>query len=125
MNILLDTHIYLWWLTDDMLLSKKARELIQEAQTVYISSISIWEVIIKTQLGKLTASIPELIRAVETEGFVNLPFTSAHAESISFMNTHHRDPFDRALIAQAISEPAHLITVDKKLLPYSENIMMV
>jgi PIN domain nuclease of toxin-antitoxin system len=125
MRILLDTHIFMWWLGDEPMLSKKARALILEAEIVFVSSISIWEAVIKTQLGKLEASIQTLIDSVESEGFSSLMFTMSHAAVISSLPTHHRDPFDRALVAQAIHEPAHLITADQTLSHYSELVLLV
>lgn len=120
MRILLDTHIFLWWLQDSQRLKSETRKAIQYADTVYISSISIWEAVIKTQLGKLAVSIPDLATAISTEGFCELPFTATHAAKIKALPGHHRDPFDRALIAQALCEPLRLLTADTTLSPYSE-----
>lgn len=120
MQILLDTHIYLWWLNDDKQLSQKAREFIYEAETAYVSSVSIWEAAIKSGLGKLTVNIEELVDAIDNNGFTELPFTAIHAAKITALPLHHRDPFDRALIAQAMTEPLRLLTADKVLGQYSE-----
>jgi len=125
MNILLDTHIYIWWLKDDRHLSKKARTIIANADTVYVSSVSIWESIIKMQLGKLEILVSDLIAAIENEGFIELPLTIKHAAKLAELPNYHRDPFDRTLVAQAITEPLRLITVDAALKPYSELVEMV
>ncbi len=125
MNLLLDTHIYIWWLNDDKQLTNDARKLIIDANTVYVSSISIWETIIKVKLGKLEVKIEELINAIDTEGFEHLPFTTSHASCISSLPNHHRDPFDRALVAQAISEPAYFVSADKTLQQYSEFVIVI
>ena len=125
MHILLDTHIYIWWLKDDAHLSKKARSIIVDADVVYVSSISIWEAAIKIQLGKLDADIKELINSIESEGFLELPLTANHAALVTDLPDYHRDPFDRVLIAQAICEPLRLISVDSALKPYSELIELV
>lgn len=120
MRLLLDTHIYLWVLKDDKKLSKAARLLIQNATTVYVSSISIWEATIKAKLGKLQVNINELIEAISLSGFSELPLTTTHIIEYNRLPHLHRDPFDRILIAQAISEPLRFLTLDKTLKPYSE-----
>jgi PIN domain nuclease of toxin-antitoxin system len=125
MQILLDTHIYLWWLKDDHRLSNKARITISDADRVYISSASIWEAAIKIQLGKLKAAMNDLILSIGREGLLELPITAKHAAMISNLPHYHRDPFDRMLIAQAMSEPLRLLTVDEALKPYSELVDLV
>lgn len=125
MHILLDTHIFLWWLKDDGQLSQKARLLITDADAVFLSSVSIWEAAIKMQLGKLNVEIDALVNAIESEGFSELPFTTKHAAQVSRLPPHHRDPFDRALVAQAICEPLRLITSDLALKSYSELVEIV
>ena len=125
MHILLDTHIYIWWLKDDAHLSKKARSIIVDADVVYISSISIWEAAIKIRLGKLDANIKELINSIESEGFLELPLTADHAALVAELPDYHRDPFDRILIAQAIYEPLRFITADCSLPKYSDLIELI
>lgn len=125
MNLLLDTHVFIWWLSDDKHLSKKARSLIKNAQEIYISSASIWEAGIKIQIGRLNVEMNELVAAIENEGFLELPITTAHAAYVTTLPHHHRDPFDRMLIAQAICEPLRFLTVDEKLKEYSELVELV
>lgn len=125
MRILLDTHIFIWWLKNDRSLSKKARLLIQNADKVYISSVSIWEAAIKIPLGKLHADIHVLASSITTEGFDELTITAKHAAATSELSFHHRDPFDRMLIAQSITEPLRFITADKQLKQYCELIDLV
>lgn len=125
MHLLLDTHIFIWWLKDDRALSQKARALIVDAKAVYISSASIWEAAIKVQLGKLDAPIESLVESIENEGFLELSITAKHAAKVAQLPNHHRDPFDRILVAQALSEPLRLLTVDAKLMPYSELVEVV
>lgn len=125
MHILLDTHLFIWWLKDDRHLSKKARSLIIDADAVYISSVSIWEAAIKIQLGKLSAAISDLAGSIEAEGFLELPLTAKHAVMLMDLPNYHRDPFDRMLISQAISEPLRLLTADEMLKQYSELIEVV
>lgn len=125
MHLLIDTHLFIWWLENNRALSKKARYLIKEAEEIYISSASIWEIAIKVHLGKLDATINTLVDSIESEGFIELPITAKHAAFVSQLPSYHRDPFDRILIAQAMSEPLRFLTVDEKLKPYSELIEMV
>lgn len=125
MHILLDTHLFIWWLADDKQLSKKARSLILAADDVYISSATIWEAAIKISLKKLDADIATLIEKINDEGFKELTVTAKHAAQITKLPLFHRDPFDRILIAQAISEPLRFITADKILQRYSELIEIV
>ncbi|MCZ6914269.1 MAG: type II toxin-antitoxin system VapC family toxin [Rickettsia endosymbiont of Ixodes persulcatus] len=120
MRLLLDTHIYLWVLKGDRKLSKAAQALIQNASEVYISSISIWEAAIKAKLGKLDVDIDKLIGAISLSGFSELPLTTKHIVEFDRLPNLHHDPFDRILIAQAISEPLRLLTANKILKNYSE-----
>src|SRR5689334_21953974 len=115
MNLLLDTHIFLWCEKDDRRLSKEARALINNAAEIYVSSISILEASIKRNLGKLDVDPKKLIETIEASGFLELPFTVKHAAEISRLPDIHRDPFDRMLIAQALSEPLKFLTADKAL----------
>lgn len=125
MQILLDTHIFIWWLKDDSQLSKQARSLIMNADNVYISSVSIWEAAIKIQLGKLDANITELVDSIVNEGFIELPLQAKQVAILAKLPNIHRDPFDRMLIAQSISEPLRLLTSDDILKQYSELVEMV
>lgn len=125
MRILLDTHVFLWWVNADSKLSKSAKSLILNATEVYISSVSIWEACIKSKLGKLEIDIEVLTGSIDASGFLELPITARHAAAIYDLPDLHRDPFDRMLIAQAICEPLQLITVDKVLEPYTTLVKVV
>ena len=125
MQILLDTHLFIWWLKDDAQLSKKACTIITNADIVYVSSVSIWEAAIKIQLGKLNANILELVDAINSEGFVELPLLAKQAATVTKLPNFHRDPFDRMLIAQAIAEPLRLLTSDMILKKYSELVEII
>ena len=125
MRILLDTHIFLWCVTDNKQLSTQTRALITNAEKVYVSSASIWEIAIKTKLGKLHADIDDLVDAISESGFINLPITAAHSAGIYALPNIHRDPFDRMLLAQAIHEPLKLLTADTKLQAYSALVEVV
>ena len=125
MRLLLDTHVLLWVMTNDPALSPTAREAISKAPVVYASSVSIWEVSIKTALGKLKLDQDRFMSALSTTGFEPLPVTWEHADAVRRLPAIHSDPFDRMLIAQAVSEPLNLMTADKVLVRYSELILFV
>jgi PIN domain nuclease of toxin-antitoxin system len=125
MRILLDTHIFLWYVQDNPKLIIKFRSVIENAMEVYVSSASIWEAAIKTQIGKLDVNIEDLVRAIVSSGFQQLPITAEHAAATSRLTDFHRDPFDRLLIAQAMIEPLCFLTVDEKLKKYSSLVSML
>lgn len=126
MRLLLDTHIYLWCVQDDHRhLTKEIRSLIMNAQEVYVSSVSIWEIAIKVKLGKLDANVDALVEAITTSGFLELPLLSQHIKSVTQLPDLHCDPFDRVLIAQALSEPLRFLTADKLLLQYSDIVITI
>lgn len=127
MRILLDTNIFLWCILDDKKLSKKARELIVEADERYVSSASIWEIAIKKGLGKLDCNndIGNLTDAIVQSGFLELCITVKHAAAVCSLEPIHRDPFDRLLIAQAICEPLIFLTADVQLEKYSDLVKLV
>lgn len=121
MNLLLDTHAFLWWLLDDAGLPASARRAIERATLVYVSSASVWEVAIKQRIGKLpelhlpAAELPALI---ELSQLAPLSITPAHAAAVASLPAHHRDPFDHLLIAQAQLEKLTLVTSDPQFARY-------
>jgi len=118
MTLLLDTHALLWWLDDPKLLSKGARRAIRDgSNTVYVSAAAVWEVAIKKALGKLAAP-DDLEAAMTANRFLPLPITIPHALAVLALPAHHRDPFDRMLIAQAIHEKFRLVTRDADIQKY-------
>lgn len=126
MRLLLDTHIVLWALSDHPSLSAHARDIITDpANEVYVSSLSLWEIAIKSRLGKITADVHQTRAASVATGFLPLPFTMDHAAAVAQLPDHHRDPFDRGLIAQARVEPLHLVTHDDLLTAYDADILLV
>jgi len=125
MRILLDTHIYLWWLQDSPKLSTQARSNIESATEVYVSSASIWEAAIKISIGKLEADIEALAAHIVKSGFIELPVLSRHSIQLTRLPEHHRDPFDRMLVAQAMCEPLRLLTADQQLVAYSELVDLI
>ncbi len=124
MNLLLDSHIVLWWLSDDERLSRKARRLIERADEVFVSAATSWELAVKVSLGKLR--MPEgFLEVVEKEGFTHLPITPLHALAVQGLPWHHRNPFDRILLAQATVEGLGLVTADEALAPYGGFVIRV
>lgn len=123
MNLLLDTHILLWWLDDNPLLKNKARQAIADGNNLaFISAASIWEIRIKAALGKLI--IPSNFQAVlERQDFETLAITPAHAHGIAQLSPYHQDPFDRMLVAQAIMEGFTLVTYDLEIQKYDVPIL--
>ena len=118
MTLLLDTHVLLWWLDDPGRLSKAAREAIRDgANPVYVSAAVAWEIAIKKALGKLDAP-DDLEAAMGANRFRPLPITFRHAMAVRSLPDHHRDPFDRMLIAQALHEGFHLVNRDLEIAKY-------
>ena len=112
MTHLLDTHVFLWWLDDPQLLSEAARKAISDGKnTVYVSAAVAWEIAIKRSLGKLDAP-SDLEAAMAANRFLPLPVSISHALAVESLPDHHRDPFDRLLIAQAHHEGFKLISRD-------------
>jgi PIN domain nuclease of toxin-antitoxin system len=116
MKVLLDTHIWLWSLADPSRLSKESKRILgSRRNAIHLSAASAWEMAIKVSIGKL-----ELPEPVETyvptrmarQGITPLPITHAHALKVSTLPPHHRDPFDRLLVAQAMVERLSLLTAD-------------
>ena len=116
MNLLLDTHVLLWWLTDDPKLSRTARDaLMNEEHAVWVSAASAWELSTKARLGKLDqakAILQSFDATVNEEGFQHLPITCQHALHAGALESNHRDPFDRMLASQAALEGHTLVTSD-------------
>jgi len=125
LRLLLDTSIVLWVATDSPRLSEAARQEIESAEAVFVSSMSLWEMVIKADLGKLEVDFARLLRRMEAAGIRDLAVTWRHAMAVRTLAVHHRDPLDRMLIAQAISEPLRLITSDARLCAYSDLVMLV
>ena len=122
MNLLLDTHIVLWWLTNDSQLDPAMTALIENPHTaVWISAVVIWEIRIKESLGKLSS--PDSFRSTLLgQGFIELPITANHADHVHTLPLHHLDPFDRVLIAQAQKEKFTLVTHDAQFKAYDIKI---
>jgi len=122
MRLLLDTHVFLWWIGDDPRLSLPAREAITKAENeIFFSVASAWEISVKTRLGKLT--LPSDVESflpdqIHRNAISILPIGLAHALRVSRLPIHHRDPFDRMLVAQAQAEKLTLVTADASIRLY-------
>ena len=114
MRLLLDTHVLLWWLSDDRKLAKNARDIIADSNNdVLVSSASLWEVAIKASLGRLEIELDDLENAIVRNGFRPLPIGFRHAVTVGRLPAIHRDPFDRMLVAQARVEELRLVSHDR------------
>ena len=114
MNIILDTHVLLWALSDpEKISSEKRREIETRANTIFVSSISIAEIMIKASIGKLKVDF-DPIDAVELSGFEFLDFSARDAVLLKDLPFHHRDPFDRMLIAQSMANKYCIMSIDEK-----------
>jgi PIN domain nuclease of toxin-antitoxin system len=122
--LLLDTHVVLWWRVDSPRLSNTVRRTIASAEQVVVSAASGWEVAVKVGIGKLRLD-DSFAAMVTGSGFTELPVTLAHAERLAMLPRHHRDPFDRMLIAQALAEGATVVTHDVQFKPYRVPVVWV
>jgi PIN domain nuclease of toxin-antitoxin system len=127
-RLLLDTHVLLWILGAPHRLRDETRAQVESGENeILFSAASIWEIAIKAALGRADFRVsPEaIVEAALQSGFVELPVHSAAASKVATLPLHHRDPFDRLLIAQAMTEPARLYTSDAALEAYSELVVRV
>ncbi|EQD51196.1 PilT domain-containing protein [mine drainage metagenome] len=128
MNLLLDTHVALWAITDSPKLSQKARDLIKSPKaTVWVSVASVWEIAIKHSLarGDMPVSGRDALGYFQDSGYRFLPIEAEHALAVEELPTHHQDPFDRILVAQALVEPMRLMTHDPLVALYSDTIIKI
>jgi PIN domain nuclease of toxin-antitoxin system len=123
-RLLLDTQVVLWALAGHRRLPREARRLIDDHEAI-VSAASIWEIAIKVSIGKLEADPAAVRLALEPSGFDELPVTGEHAARVALLPTHHRDPFDRMLVAQCLVEGLVLLTVDGQLAPYGALVRIV
>lgn len=126
MRVLIDTHIFLWFINDDPKLSATTKALLQSEANVMVSVASLWEIAIKISLGKLILPgsievlFPEQLRL---NNIALLPIDIQHLKTMSTLPFHHRDPFDRLIIAQAIVEEAGLVSMDQVFEQYDVNLI--
>nr|WTB33293.1 type II toxin-antitoxin system VapC family toxin [Streptomyces sp. NBC_00830] len=124
MRLLLDTHVILWWLDDSSELSGEVKDLLDTEPSVYVSAVSAWEIAIKQSLDKLDGP-EDLAERVRDSQFTPLPITAGHGVRAGRLPAHHRDPFDRILIAQAQTEGMTIVTRDKWIPHYDVPVMDV
>lgn len=127
MRVLLDTHAFIWWVTDNVQLSPTARNVIADPDNVlFLSSASAWEIVIKVRLGKLDLPEPPetyIPSRLIMNRFESLSIQMAHALQVVNLPALHQDPFDRILIAQSQVEEMPIITVDNKIIQYSVDVI--
>jgi PIN domain nuclease of toxin-antitoxin system len=122
-DLLLDTHVVLWWLADDPQLSPTQISAIKDKRnTCYVSAATVWEISIKAAIGKLVID-SDYMEQLRSEGFLELPITWGHAHAIQNLPPHHRDPFDRLLIAQAKMETMFLVSGDEFIAKYEVAVL--
>ncbi len=127
MKVLLDTHTFLWWITDDPKLSLRVRGIISNGENeVFISAATGWEIAIKAQIGRL--KMPDeprrfILEQLKINGMKSLPIEMRHALHISTLPIHHQDPFDRMLIAQAQMEELPVLSADPQFGKYEVTII--
>jgi PIN domain nuclease of toxin-antitoxin system len=127
-NLLLDTHVALWAITDSPKLSARARDLIGEQKAqIWVSAASVWEIAIKHALGRgdMPVSGQQALRYFRESGYQLLAVEAEHAVAVENLPAHHQDPFDRILVAQALVEPMRLLTHDAAVARYSDAFVMV
>lgn len=128
MRLLLDTHLVIWWLTDPRRLPADAQTMVRDqAEAVFVSRASLWEMAIKTSIGKLRIDLARFAHAVEAAGFEWLDIRNDHLLAVARLQAFddHRDPFDRLLVAQSLSEPLLLLTADAKLDRYGPTVRVL
>lgn len=128
MNLLLDTHVALWAITDSPRLPEKARELLVSPKTtVWVSAASVWEIGIKHSLGRgdMPVSAADALRYFQDAGYRLLAIDAEHAAAVEQLPPHHADPFDRILVAQALVEPMRLMSHDATVARYSDTIISI
>lgn len=122
MRLLLDSHVVLWWLDGSDRLAGQARAAIASGPAVFVSVATIWEMAIKRSIGKIVTDL-DLAAEVAAEGFHALPITFRHAVAAGQLERHHRDPFDRMLVAQAQHEGLTIVTADRHIPKYDVRVL--
>jgi PIN domain nuclease of toxin-antitoxin system len=125
---LLDTHVLIWILAEPTRLDPDTRALVRDpAEEVLFSAASIWEIAIKAAKGRIDFALSpdEIAHAARQAGFGELPVRASAAARVFGLMPHHRDPFDRLLVAQAIDSAARLLTADRQLPGYSDLVVLV
>ena len=128
MRLLLDTHLVLWWEANHPRLTEEVVQLVRhQAEAVFVSRASLWEIAIKMSMGRLKIDLAQFTRNIEKGGFDWLDIKNEHLLAVAALPVFddHRDPFDRLLVAQSQAEPLVLLTVDAALARYGSTVRMV
>lgn len=128
MKVLLDTHLLIWWETNHPRLPATVTQWVRnEAEMVFISRASLWEIAIKVSIGRLKMDIAKFSDNIEKHGFVWLDIKNEHLLAVASLPVFddHRDPFDRLLVAQSQTEPLVLLTADSKLARYGSTVRVI
>lgn len=127
MRLLLDTHVFIWCVAERSRLSQQAIDMIEQADEVFVSIASFWEMAIKQSIGKLDLDmdLATLGHVVSEAGYDLLPIKVEHTVLLTTMPMLHRDPFDRMLIAQSLAEPLRLLTADSEIAKYGGNVVRI
>jgi len=127
-RLLLDTHLVLWWLNADPRLPQEVVQRVHAPEVeVFVSQASLWEMAIKSSLGRLRVDLPELERQVPLQGFRWLPIRNAHLLTVAEWESDgdHRDPFDRLLVCQSRVQPMLLLSMDRQLQFYGSTVIVI
>jgi PIN domain nuclease of toxin-antitoxin system len=123
MKLLLDTHVLIWWLSDARKLSQTEIDIITDSDNlIFVSAATAWEIAVKKMIGKLEAP-DDLPAALAVNNFLELPITIEHSQKLYQLPLHHNDPFDRIMVAQAMSEDLTFMTRDTKIALYDIKII--
>lgn len=125
MRLLLDTHIIIWAMEADPRIRSIADRLTDSDNEVFFSVASLWEMAMKVGTGKLEVDVAAFRAEALATGFIELPVLGRHIEALCGLPHHHRDPFDRLLVAQSATEPMRLITADAKVALYGNHIELI
>jgi PIN domain nuclease of toxin-antitoxin system len=125
LKLLLDTHVLLWILSGDKRIKKIEKRLLSPDDDVFFSVVSLWEIAIKSSAGKIDAQADAVRSAALASRYEELPVFAPHAVHVAKLPWYHRDPFDRLLVAQAMTEPMRLLTADADLLAYGPSVELV
>lgn len=121
---MLDTHALLWWAGDDPRIGPQSRSLLRDrSNQVLVSVVSLWEIALKARVGKLASDLKEISEGLEQDGFSRLGITDSHLAALVGLPTHHKDPFDHLLIAQAVMEQATLMSEDRWMPSYPVSVV--
>ena len=128
MRLLLDTHLAIWWEANHDRLPAAVIDLVRnQAESVFVSRASLWEIAIKVSIGRLRIDVAKFARSIETHGFQWLDIRNGHILAVASLPTFgdHRDPFDRLLVAQSLTEPLLFLTTDAKLGRYGATVRVI